>query len=109
MPGRLSQYHDIITRIYNFRAASNSHFLHYNLSLTIENIHIDKSTSYRCMVNIDDPRTVRPTFVIPLAVLREQVAFVINQDLQGTYFCSLNNMSSNTLDLIGEQKCQLLT
>lgn len=31
-----------------------------------------------------------------------QVAFVITQDLEGSYFCSLNNMSSNTLDLVGK-------
>jgi len=95
MLGRLSQYYHIITRIF-FHTASNPHFLHHNLSLTIENVHIDKSTSYRCIVNIDDPRTQRPTVVIPLAVCREQ-------GLEGNYFCSLN-MSSNKLDLVGEQK-----
>jgi len=31
-----------------------------------------------------------------------QVAFEITQDLEGSYFCSLNNMSSNTLDLVGK-------
>ena len=33
-----------------------------------------------------------------------EVAFVITQDLEGSYFCSLNNMFSNTLDLVGEQR-----
>jgi len=33
-----------------------------------------------------------------------QVAFVITQDLEGSYFCSLSNMFSNTLDLVGEQR-----
>ena len=33
-----------------------------------------------------------------------QVAFVITQDLEGSYFCSHNNMFSNTLDLVGEQR-----
>jgi len=57
------------------------------------------------MVNIDIPQTVIPAIVIPTAVHGEQVAFVISQDLEGSYFCSLNNMSSTTLDLIGEQRC----
>jgi len=94
-------------RIYNFHiASSNSHFLHHNFSLTTTYKHKSNGIiSYRCMVNIDVPRTVIPTTVIPLAVHREQVAFVISQDLEGSYFCSLNNMSSNTLDLVGKQKC----
>jgi len=100
MLGRLSQYYHINIANYNFPAAPGPHFLHRNLSLTI-----DESTSYWCTVTIDDPRTARPTFLIPLAVHREQVASVINQNLEGTYFCSLNNMSSNMLDLVGEQKC----
>jgi len=96
-------------RIYNFNfptASSNSHFLHHNFSLTIDNIHKSNGIiSYRFMANIDVLRTVIPTTVILTAVHRDQVAFVISQDLEGSYFCSLNNMSSNTLDLVGEQKC----
>jgi len=33
-----------------------------------------------------------------------EVAFVITQDLEGSYFCDHNNMFSNTLDLVGEQR-----
>ena len=32
-----------------------------------------------------------------------EVAFVITQDLEGSYFCSLNNMFSNSVEIVGEQ------
>ena len=33
-----------------------------------------------------------------------QVTFVITQDLEGSYFCSLNNVFSNSVDIVGEQR-----
>ena len=122
-------------RIYNFPiASSNLHFLHHNLSLTIDNIHreqfafgisLDLEGSYFHSLNMSSNMLhfgiIRKIFNFPTAssnphflhhnfslttdnIHREQVAFVISLDLEGSYFCSLN-MSSNTLDLVGEQKC----
>ena len=33
-----------------------------------------------------------------------EVAFVITQDLEGSYFCSLNNVFSNPVEIVGEQR-----
>ena len=64
MPGRLSQYYRVGWWNGTFRiATSNPHFvlpgyqLHDNFSLTINNIQTsDSSTSYQCIVTIDDPQ-----------------------------------------------------
>ena len=64
MPGRLSQYYRAswwngITQIANSNQGSlmQGYQLHDNFSLTIDNIQTsDSSTSYRCMVTVDDPQ-----------------------------------------------------
>lgn len=43
-----------------------------------------------------------PSVVTVQQLQPHQVAFVITQDLEGSFFCTLNNMSSNTLDLVGK-------
>ena len=64
MPGRLSQYYRVSWWNGTFQiATSNPRFvfpgyqLHDNFSLTIDNIQTsDSSTSYQCIVTIDDPQ-----------------------------------------------------
>jgi len=63
MPGRLSQYYHVSWWNDTFRiATSNPNFvfpgyqLHDNFSLTIDNIQTSDSSSYRCIVTIDDPQ-----------------------------------------------------
>jgi len=64
MPGRLSDYYRVSWWNGTFQiATSNPHFvfpgyqLHDNFSLTIDSIRTsDSSTSYQCMVTVDDPQ-----------------------------------------------------
>jgi len=64
MPGRLSDYYRVswwngISQIANSNQGSlmQGYQLHDNFSLTIDNIQTsDSSTSYQCMVTVDDPQ-----------------------------------------------------
>ena len=69
MPGRLSDYYRVSwwngtlqIATSNPRSILQGYQLHDNFSLTIDNIQTsDSSTSYRCMVIIDDPQITGTT------------------------------------------------
>ena len=79
--------------------------VYYSGNLYWTDRNSNSSLTYTSSTGFPSPRNQLQSLYAVQQPQPQQVAFVINQDLEGSYFCSLNTMSSNTLDLVGEQKC----